>query len=506
MLHNEGSLKPAAGKPSRSNPEDARLAIERFLDASKNIIVVEDGDEPIAMTGDNHSLAWRSGYLTFEVWNDDRNLSRRITGIAGETRSRLDLTIERFGKRLGKLALVDSKAVQDISRRTSRLTYREVFRRALMRQFPGWRVAELSTEADLEHSLSPSYPRALVRLGSGGWAAIGAGPQSDIDGVLTFALIWLDYLRARERRLTIEGVAIFVPAGRERTTCLRLRCLNPRAAQFAVFGQGDDGYEDRIDLADYGNLDTRLESCTRALPDSSVIVAGWVDQIAAVAPIERIARNDGSLSLRVRGLEFARAKGDKLAYGLETHRDASASNIGEIVALAQGIEQFRSPDARDQRNLLFARNPESWLESQVRAQMQELDATVEPSPVYGQVPAFTAGDRDLIDLLAVDHTGRLVVVELKASEDIHLPLQALDYWMRVKWHAARAEFTPKGYFPGVGLRTDAPRLLLVAPALDFHPSNETVLRYFLPEIEVERVGVGLEWRRKLKVMFRYGRS
>jgi hypothetical protein len=144
------------------------------------------------------------------------------------------------------------------------------------------------------------------------------------------------------------------------------------------------------------------------------------------------------------------------------------------------------------------------LESQVRRQIQEIDATLEPAPVYGQVPQFTGGDRDVIDLLAVDGRGRLAVLELKASEDIHLPLQALDYWMRVKWHAGRGEFGASGYFPGTALRTEAPRLLLVAPALDFHPSNETVLRYFAQEIDVLRIGVGLGWREDLKVMFRHG--
>jgi hypothetical protein len=93
-------------------------------------------------------------------------------------------------------------------------------------------------------------------------------------------------------------------------------------------------------------------------------------------------------------------------------------------------------------------------------------------------------------------------VEVKASQDIHLPLQALDYWMRVKWHLERGEFSGRGYFPGLELRADPPRLLLVAPALDFHPSNETVLRFFSPEVEVERVGVGIEWRQELRVMFR----
>ena len=57
-----------------------------------------------------------------------------------------------------------------------------------------------------------------------------------------------------------------------------------------------------------------------------------------------------------------------------------------------------------------------------------------PKPVYGQVPQFAAGERGVIDLLAADRDGRLAVIELKAGQDIHLPLQALDYWMRVKWH------------------------------------------------------------------------
>jgi hypothetical protein len=44
--------------------------------------------------------------------------------------------------------------------------------------------------------------------------------------------------------------------------------------------------------------------------------------------------------------------------------------------------------------------------------------------------------------------------------------------------------------------------LLVAPALEFHPTTEAILRFFSPEIEVERIGLGVEWRERLKVMFR----
>jgi hypothetical protein len=56
-------------------------------------------------------------------------------------------------------------------------------------------------------------------------------------------------------------------------------------------------------------------------------------------------------------------------------------------------------------------------------------------------------------------------------------MQALDYWLCVKWHLDRGEFTARGYFPGITVRSDPPRVLLVSPSLEFHPSTETLLAY-----------------------------
>ena len=163
---------------------------------------------------------------------------------------------------------------------------------------------------------------------------------------------------------------------------------------------------------------------------------------------------------------------------------------------------MRHARAADRENPLYARHPEAWLESQVRANMERIDATLLRRPIYGQAPQFAAGERGILDLLAARRDGRLAVVEIKASQDIHLPLQALDYWMRVKWHLERGEFAGRGYFPGLELRPEPPVLLLIAPALEFHPTNEGILRYFSPEIEVERIGLGIQWRQELRVMFR----
>ena len=69
----------------------------------------------------------------------------------------------------------------------------------------------------------------------------------------------------------------------------------------------------------------------------------------------------------------------------------------------------------------------------------------------------------MLDVLTCTLDGRLAVLELKADEDIHLPLQGLDYWARVRWHQQHGEFTRNGYFAGRELSSAPPLLYLVAP-------------------------------------------
>ena len=109
--------------------------------------------------------------------------------------------------------------------------------------------------------------------------------------------------------------------------------------------------------------------------------------------------------------------------------------------------RLRSAQSGDRTNPLYLKRPELWLEAQVRLALRNVDASLEAGPVYRQAPALTCGDRSVLDLLAVDYAGRLAVVEVKVSEDLHLPLQALDYWIRVQWHAARMTSAPPATSP-----------------------------------------------------------
>ena len=217
--------------------------------------------------------------------------------------------------------------------------------------------------------------------------------------------------------------------------------------------------------------------------------------------MEQIDKGDGEISLRVRGLEFARISASGVIFGLGRLNPVRPEQFGEVERLARELAPLRSIAASRQSEL-YLRNPEAWLESQVRCNIEAVDSSLMRTPVYGQVPAFAGGERGVIDLLAVEHSGRLSVLELKAFADLHLPLQGLDYWMRVRWHLDRGEFSKHGYFSGVALRSEPPKLLLVAPALEFHPTTETILKYLSPSVEVERIGLNMDWRNHLEVMFR----
>ena len=469
-------------------------AIERFLSTARAPVLAEAGMDPIPLVRGSYELLDSNGRITLQAWTGDRNFVRRVVGIEAEHAARLDLSVERFGRRTGVAQLLDmaKPSAEKMTRRSGRLTFRETFRRMLSRQFPRFRIIDLSSDPDLQHSLSGACTRAFVRLGAVGYAAVGAATAGEADGALTAGLIWLDYLRRREPRTAIEGLALFVPAGAERTVCHRVRHLRRDLVTFSVFTTRD-GWEHPVDIADAGNIETQLSDRGQLQ-----CIPAWLNAVAEVPGVEVVDCGDRT-AFRVHGLEFARCSGGRVHFGIASRHPAHEQNLHEMVALARELTRMRTAGSASQLSLAA---PERWLESVLRCNLPEIDAALLPSPVYGQAPTLSSGDRGIIDLLSVGIDGRLAVVEVKASEDLNLPLQALDYWARVKWHLDAGDFRRSGYFSGIALSPRPPRMLLVAPALHFHPTTETVLRFFPPELEVERIGVGSNWRSGLKVVFR----
>lgn len=262
----------------------------------------------------------------------------------------------------------------------------------------------------------------------------------------------------------------------------------------------------RCDPADVGNLKTSLGPAVEP-SNRSPALQRWGERIEAMSPF--LAAHTGVDGFRiwaVRGLPFARETPHGIVFGIgrsETGLDENTFShlehlVGKLLAL-------RSPDTPDPHHPFYRLWPERWMESQLVQHIGRLGYDLIPGAMYEQFPAVSGTERGVMDLLTLDARGRLVVLELKASEDIHLPLQALDYWMRVHWHHQRGEFERGRYFGGRELHPRPPLLLLVSPALRIHPACETVLRYLSPAIEVVRIGLNEDWREQVQVVFRAGR-
>jgi hypothetical protein len=224
-------------------------------------------------------------------------------------------------------------------------------------------------------------------------------------------------------------------------------------------------------------------------------------------------------------LEFARvrngiaahsfAREDEITFGAGANETPlTVENEALCRDLFARLFRSRQPDGAH-NDPLFRLQPERWLEARLRGGIAELLPGLRGDMLYTQVPALSVGDRGLLDMLTLDRNGRLAIIELKADEDLHLPLQALDYWIRVRALNDDREpgagneggrplsaFERQGYFTGAEVSPLAPRLLLAAPALRIHPANEPVLRYLSPKVEWELIAVTEHWRRELKVVFR----
>jgi hypothetical protein len=192
-----------------------------------------------------------------------------------------------------------------------------------------------------------------------------------------------------------------------------------------------------------------------------------------------------------------------VSFGIsDVREDLNAGSRPALNRLLHDLELHRHPLARDTRHSLYRAQAERWLESIVREDVTRVDAALDPRFVYAQVFANAGGEHGILDLLTVTRTGRLAIIELKASEHIHLPLQAADYWLRIRRHLHSGEIARYGYFPGVELQQVPPLVYLVAPALRFHPTTDDLLKYLSSELEIVRVGLAESWRRGLRVVMR----
>jgi hypothetical protein len=306
---------------------------------------------------------------------------------------------------------------------------------------------------------------------------------------------------------------LFIPQGCSALVRERMANLNRGAAKWRLY-ELDERHDSlvEVDCSDRGNVATRLVHAT----NEAAALERFAESIARIHAIlpncEVAVLCAAELAFRWRGLEFARASmvaeavtfcaKQEIVFGIGAEeRVLEDRNFPFFLQLLTAVRDTRHPYSTRQHPL-FRLHPERWLESLVVADVSVIDERLDSGALYSQVPAFSASGRAMLDVLTTTRDGRLAVVELKADEDIHLPLQGLDYWSRVQWHHSRQEFPRFGYFADRKLSTEKPLLYLVAPAFHVHPQTDVLLRYISPEIYLEFVGIDEHWRGGVKVVFR----
>ena len=508
-------------------------SIEEYLAEHPAAALLEDGRVLFDMRMARYSVSESHGRCLLQLWSEERNLMRTVVEVQPRAQC-----LRLMTRRLGVTKPQALELVPTSDRRTptardaARRNYLRLLERVLTRHFMGSKVDGLRSAMDLEHSFGPAYVRGRLLRGTAAEAVIGVGEAESAamaDGVLTLGLLWLDYCRQHgDGRRHFGGLKVIVPARARQTTAERMAWLNHAAADFQLYTLDERTEElTPVDVRDMGNVESRL---VHAFHDESAVerCREGLERLRAMLPedadgrLEVRARSATEVALLLHGLEFARvrhgfagssfAAADEVTFGAGANETPlNEATEGLCRELLARLFASRHPDGQ-RTDPLFRLQPERWLEWRLRAAMAELLPGLRTEMVYQQVPALGAGERGMLDLLTLDRNGRLTVMELKADEDLHLPLQALDYWIRVRALNRDRQpgedgrmlgaFERQGYFAGAEVSPRSPRLLLAGPAMRIHPANEPVLRYLAPEVEWELMALGEDWRRDLKVVFR----
>lgn len=485
-------------------------ALGRLVSAG-NVEVREDGQWLASLAGFQSEVRTQGKQTLIHLWSTETSLVRRILRISSCESNSIQLEVQKFGA--GKPARLEflGAARPRTTVRIGREQFKARFSRVLAEQFPDASVESLTTAADLKRSFSALYTRGMMTEGRSSWAVMAAAPSENSttsDGILSFGLLWLDWSRKHSSRRPIEGLRLFLPQGQSRVTMERARALNSSVSlEVYQFGKHDLRIQ-RVEASGRGNVESWLtprkdvELVLAAADDVIKCVKSLLPQDPRAVEIS-VPAGTSEICFRFRGLEFARHIDGKMYCGFgDDRRPVSGPDAPEVALLLTRLAEKRSSSNANANDPLYRAAPERWLETVIRSDPARLDAHLVPDHLYSQVPALAAGERGIIDLLGVTRDGRLVVIELKASEDLHLPLQAIDYLLRVRRHLAEGDFQRYGYFQGIEIKPDPPLIWLVAPSLRFHPANEIQMRYFCPDLRISRIGLGENWRHSLQVTFR----
>ncbi|HEX3558057.1 MAG TPA: hypothetical protein VHU19_02575 [Pyrinomonadaceae bacterium] len=531
-------------------PEDARQRLFELLDARVEWLLRERRDGPaVELRRGLWELRVATGTLLFSYWGEAGSRVWRVEAWAWEGERLLLDASRRTGAERARLELVPRASIAS-AREAVAAARREACERlaALVCDEAGVRRAErASLSAGARRGEPGRWARITLRRGREHIAATGPvvpARAADAEDFLASALLWHARLEGSTRDAHPQQLRLVAPSELAAAVCERVALLHDRLRALTTVFEVDEECRALTQLR-VPALDELLDApAPRLFRHAPPSPSQFVESVVALAPeAVDVVRSRRGETLRFNGLPFARVRrlmnqehawfgvegsqrrrlledesaADflKLVAELKEHRRAHAAErhracaaVRQSADAAEGgladDSQRRRAGASDHRHALYRAAPEAWLESLLRRDITRLDSGLRLAPLHAQFRATRAapGASRPVDLLALRRDGRLVVVELKVSEDAALALQGADYWRRVEAHRRQGNIARARLFDDAGIADEPPLVYLVAPMLRFHRSFATLARAVNARVEMYRFDIAEEWRAGVRVVRR----
>ncbi|HEY2961298.1 MAG TPA: hypothetical protein VGJ37_02715 [Pyrinomonadaceae bacterium] len=472
--------------------------------------------ETYALRRDELDVSVAQQRLVLSCWTEKGSRSWRILGWQWNGQMLLLQASRRTGAELPLIELVP---------RASALAVAATIRAA--RQIRCDKLAQVACasqpEARIERcALSPGtrpgqpgrYARIVLRRGQTRIAVTGpvvATHPASVDAFLSSALLWFKRTADHRKPPQIAQLWLLVSDELLKPLLYRVALLRDGLKSAIHMFTVDDDLETLTPAQPLERRDLWKKKLVPFPPLPAATVSAQTSAILAEAPeaIDMVHARHG-VTLRYFGLPFARVRSllgvERVWFGLDAahRRLLDESTRREWENLLHDLREHRSALAVDQHHTFYRSAAEAWLESLLRRDITKLDPGLIIAPLHAQFRTARGGKLGIrpVDLLALRQDGRLVVIELKVSEDREHVLQGADYWRRVEAHRRRGHIARAKLFGDLSIKDEPPLVYLVAPTLRVHPSFPTLARCISEDIEIYRFDINEDWRAGVRVMRR----
>ena len=500
--------------------DTAERAIRKLLSVHGEWFLIPDGGSPLALKTSEFDFSIAHRCLIFSSWTETGSRSWRITAWAWTGEKLLLEASRRMGADVATLELVPRASAKAIvaSIATARMARCEklaqIASEALAAQGSVPKIERATLSPGMRRDQPGRYAHIVLRRRHERLAVTATVAQSDarnVDSLFSSALLWFKRVRESPKRPYIEKLLMVVEhqileATRQRHVLLRDE-LRQRIELFEVY----DEWRQIEPVHAFERKHLWRKRLARFPPVTEAETTERAQEIIGYAPhaIDVVASRHGQ-TLRYHGLPFARLRRvldrDRVWFGIEGSRRRLLDEYyrEDWKKLLLDLEEHRNSSARDRRHWLYRAAGEAWLESILRRDISKLDPGLIVAPLHAQFRTSHGGPTGArpIDLLALRHDGRLVVIELKVNEDREHVFQGVDYWRRVEAHRRRGHISAAKLFGEREISDESPLVYLVAPTLRFHSSFAALARTIAPDVEIYRFDINEDWRAGVRVVRR----